>query len=101
MKLKSIMYALGYGKSRKLLVRSEGARRVKQAENMCNLRNLQKNLSFIDRYGSNSNICNTSTLTVEQATLLRGKWLQQSGNNVVGIQTWGNKGNGDDYEQIH
>lgn len=34
MKLKSIMYTLGYGKSRKQLVRSEGARRVKQAEKM-------------------------------------------------------------------
>ncbi len=34
MKLKSIMYALGYGKARKQLVRSEGARRVKQAEKM-------------------------------------------------------------------
>lgn len=34
MKLKSIMYALGYGKSRKSLVRSEGARRVKQAEEL-------------------------------------------------------------------
>lgn len=99
------MYALGYGKSRKSLVRSEGARRVKQAETRMNLRKIQKNLSFIDRYGSNSNICNTTTLTVEQSVLLRGisigKWLQESGNNVVGIQTWVNKGNGDDYEQIH
>lgn len=34
MKLKSIMYALGYGKSRKSLVRSEGSRRVKQAEKL-------------------------------------------------------------------
>lgn len=34
MKLKSIMYTLGYGKSRKSLVRSEGARRVKQAEKL-------------------------------------------------------------------
>ena len=34
MKLKSIMYALGNGKSRKQLVRSEGACRVKQAEKM-------------------------------------------------------------------
>lgn len=108
MKLRSIMYALGYGKSRRFLVRSEGARRVKQAEVMMCLRQTDKTLSFIDRYGSNSNICNicnTSTLTVEQSALLRGisigKWLQESSNNVVGIQTQLNKDNGDDYEQIH
>jgi hypothetical protein len=34
MKLKAIMYALGYGKSRKALVRGEGTRRVKQAEKL-------------------------------------------------------------------
>lgn len=38
MKLKSIMYALGHGKSRKSLVRSEGARRVKQAEKLSQTR---------------------------------------------------------------
>ncbi|AUR89095.1 hypothetical protein NVP1121O_067 [Vibrio phage 1.121.O._10N.286.46.C4] len=32
MKLREIKFAIGYGKSRKTLVRSEGARRVKQAE---------------------------------------------------------------------
>lgn len=32
MKLKQIAYALSHGKSRKQLVRSEGARRVKHAE---------------------------------------------------------------------
>lgn len=52
MKLKSIMYALGYGKSREQLVRSGGARRVKQAENLMNLRKLQKTLSFVGNYGS-------------------------------------------------
>jgi hypothetical protein len=87
MKLKSIMYALGYGKSRKVLVRSEGARRVKQAEKAMNLRQVQKNLSFIDRYGSSGYFCNTPTLTKEQAVQLRSKWLQESIGNVVGIQT--------------
>ena len=57
MKLKSIMHALSYGKSRKALVRAEGARRVKQAEKkQSDLRNLQKLWSYCERYGSSSNL---------------------------------------------
>ena len=57
MKLKSIMHALSYGKSRKALVRSEGARRVKQAEKkLSELRKLQKVWSYCERYGSSSNL---------------------------------------------
>lgn len=52
MKLKSIIHALAYGKSRTSLVRSEGARRVKQAENISNLRKVQKTLSYCTAYGS-------------------------------------------------
>ncbi|AUR94321.1 hypothetical protein NVP1193O_190 [Vibrio phage 1.193.O._10N.286.52.C6] len=51
MKLKSIIHALAYGKSRPLLVRSEGTRRVKQAEVMMNLRQTQKTLTYLHRYG--------------------------------------------------
>ena len=51
MKLKSIISALAYGKSRPSLVRSEGARRVKQAEVMMNLRQVQKTLTYLHRYG--------------------------------------------------
>ena len=52
MKLKSIISALAYGKSRPSLVRSEGARRVKQAEVMMNLRQTQKTLSYCTAYGT-------------------------------------------------
>ncbi|CAL9964675.1 hypothetical protein VPHF99_0094 [Vibrio phage F99] len=52
MKLKSIIHALAYGKSRPSLVRSEGARRVKQAEVMMNLRKVQKTLSYCTAYGT-------------------------------------------------
>lgn len=51
MKLKSIMYALGYGKSRKQLVRSEGARRVKQAEKISDTRRRMNYATFGLRYG--------------------------------------------------
>lgn len=51
MKLKSIIYALGKGKSRKQLVRSEGARRVKQAEKMLEARRLYKKYAFWSNYG--------------------------------------------------
>lgn len=60
MKLKAIMYALGYGKSRKQLVRSEGARRVKQAENNMNLRKIQKNLTYCTAYGTYNSTDNFS-----------------------------------------
>lgn len=110
MKLKSIMYALGYDKSREQLVRSEGARRVKQAETQMNLRQVQKTLTYCDRYGISSNICTphvakersvsapktfstpygNNTLTVEQAAAVRGmtvgKWLQEANNKCVGFQ---------------
>ena len=57
MKLKSIMHALSYGKSRKSLVRSEGARRVRQAEKkLSELRKLQKVWSYCERYGSSSQL---------------------------------------------
>ncbi|AGN51538.1 hypothetical protein VPLG_00099 [Vibrio phage eugene 12A10] len=56
MKLKSIIHALAYGKSRPALVRSEGARRVKQAEVMMNLRQTQKTLTYLHRYGSDSKL---------------------------------------------
>ena len=68
MKLKAIKYALIYGKSRKSLVRSEGARRVRQAEKD---RNLEKCLSFIDRYGvSKGNLSSSSPLSEEEAVRL-------------------------------
>lgn len=109
MKLKAIMYALGYGKSRKQLVRSEGARRVKQAENLMNLRKLQKTLSFVGNYGSDGSfnvkgmkersvsapktfgtLYGSNSLTLEQFAQARGmsvgEWLQESSNNVVGLQ---------------
>lgn len=90
MKLKSIICSLSYGKSRKTPVRREGSRRVKQTEVMRNSRQSQKSLPFIDRYDSRGNTFNTDTFTVEQAALLSGmsvgKWLQESSNNVVGIQ---------------
>ena len=76
MKLRSIMYALAYGKSRKSLVRSEGARRVKQAEKLAELRKVQKNLTFVERYGSSPNL--------EQIQL--HKVLRESSNNVLGIE---------------
>lgn len=56
MKLKSIMYALGYGKPRKTLVRSEGARRVKQAETQMKLRQIQKNLTYLYRDGNGGDL---------------------------------------------
>jgi len=56
MKLKSIIHALAYGKSRPSLVRSEGARRVKQAEVMMNLRKVQKTLSYCAAYGTDSKL---------------------------------------------
>ena len=58
MKIKSIMYAIGYGKSLCALRRSEGARRVKQAivmsEDRKRLRQAQKSLEFPFRYGSSA-----------------------------------------------
>ncbi len=57
MKLKSIMYAMAYGKSVKSLKRAEGARRVKQAKVLLNEycdRNKSKALTWLDRYGSSS-----------------------------------------------
>ena len=56
MKLRSIIHALAYGKSRPSLVRSEGARRVKQAEVMMNLRQVQKNLTYLHRYGTDGKL---------------------------------------------
>lgn len=57
MKLKSIMYAISYGKSVETLKRTEGARRVKQAKVLlkerCD-RNITKALTWMDRYGSSS-----------------------------------------------
>ena len=55
MKLKSIMYALDYGKSEKDLKRSDGARRVKQAKTLMNERVAAKTYSFCERYGSSLN----------------------------------------------
>lgn len=109
MKLKAIMYALGYGKPRKQLVRSEGARRVKQAENIMRLRKHQKTLTFVGRYGSDGSfnlkgmkersvsapktfgtLYGNNPLTVEQVAQYHGmsvgEWLQESSNNVVGVQ---------------
>lgn len=51
MKLKSIIHALGYGRSRKQLVRSEGARSVKQAEKLADNRLREKSLLSPFRYG--------------------------------------------------
>ncbi|AUR93512.1 hypothetical protein NVP1187O_199 [Vibrio phage 1.187.O._10N.286.49.F1] len=58
MKLKSIIHALAYGKSRPSMVRSEGARRVKQAEVMMNLRQTQKTLSYCAAYGTHDKLGN-------------------------------------------
>lgn len=57
MKLKSIMYAISYGKSVKTLKRTEGARRVKQAMKEVKIRcarNEVKSLTWMERYGSSS-----------------------------------------------
>ncbi|MCP4985583.1 MAG: hypothetical protein GY928_05770 [Colwellia sp.] len=55
MKLKTIMYALAYGRSPEALKRSEGARRVQQGNHMLEertrLRQAQKSLEFPFRYG--------------------------------------------------
>lgn len=53
------MYALGYGKSRKQLVRSEGARQIKQAEKMAGNRLREKSLLFPFRYGMGSEKLNS------------------------------------------
>ena len=67
MKLRSIMYALSYGKSRKTLVRSEGSRRVKQAEKkLLELRNLQKVWSYCKRYGNSSNLRQYNSFVVSK-----------------------------------
>ena len=76
MKLKSIMYALAYGKSRKVLVRSEGARRVKQAEKLAELRQLHKELTFCERYGSSTNLQQYQVYEI----------LRENSNNVLGIE---------------
>lgn len=52
MKIKSITYALMYGRDPETLKRTEGARRVKQA--MKHVRGLHKQLNFISNYGSSS-----------------------------------------------
>ncbi len=61
MKIESIMYALGYGKSRKDLVRSEGARRVKLAETMWKWR---KTVICANLYGSSSKLVGTKVRNV-------------------------------------
>lgn len=54
MKLKNIMYAIGYGYSIKELNRKEGIRRVKLAQTKMKLRAQDKSLMFPFRYGSSS-----------------------------------------------
>ena len=76
MKLKSIMHALSYGKSRKALVRSEGARRVKQAEKLVELRQRMKMLTYSDRYGSSTNLQQYQVYEV----------LRENSNKVLGIE---------------
>ncbi len=61
MKIKSIMYALGCGKSRKDLVRSEGARRVKLAETMWKWR---KTVIYTHLYGSSGKSVGTKFRSV-------------------------------------
>lgn len=69
MKLKSMMYALVCGKNRQQLVRSEGARRVKQAERMAKVRRQYKAATFGERYGMSSSQLSQSLrdINVEQA----------------------------------
>lgn len=77
MKLRSIMYALAYGKSRKSLVRSGGARRVKQAEKLADLRKIKRNLTFCERYVSVTPITRNSALGSSQ------KWLHSIKESFV------------------
>ena len=67
------MHALSYGKSRKALVRSEGARRVKQAEKLVELRQRMKMLTYSDRYGSSTNLQQYQVYEV----------LRENSNNVL------------------
>lgn len=63
MKLKSIMGGLMYGECKGDLVRSEGARRVRQAEKMLELRNKRRNmvkvLNFVNHYGDRTKLQQT------------------------------------------
>lgn len=86
MKLKSIMYSLGYGKSEKALIRSEGARRVVQAKSLLKERVAMKSLLFPSRYG-----CSSKQL--KQTLIFEGdydtiKHFTDINNNSIDNLTW-------------